>query len=678
MTQHQPSSSIPRRRPVLLYDGECPFCRRQVERLGRWVGDRFETRTLQYEYGPGDIPDEMKLRLPDGREFGGAQAAARLLWLRPAWRLVVWIYFVPGIRQIANWAYRWVAANRQRFSVCGCSDETCSRHVDHQSVESVAARAGSSTYRRSAKVFLFVLSVLYLVSFLSLYTQIIPLGGSNGLIPAEETLERFRQVDTPESPNARLWRYPTLFWWGHSDGLLRGGCIVGMALAVLSMAGVFRWTCMVLMGVLYLSYVQIGSVFYFFQWDNLQLETTLHALLLPAYSIPLIFRSPERRLKAAYSPPHPITVFLMQWLLFRVYFESGLAKVLAVSGGWRDLTAMDAYYNTAPLATWVGWYAHNMPPWWHQWETGLTLLIELILPVFIFAGRGARAMLFLVFTGFQIAILLTGNYGLFNYLTLILGLFLLDDRHYDGVVRFGRWVGGLIGRARSPAGGDRVYVPGFLAWGVRTLALVIAAAAILPASLIEMSGLFLDRSTRSELFHNRQGESKPLATFCEAHAGFRVVNRYHLFAGMTRERIVPQIQGLDENGVWRTYPWAYAPGDPLVRPRILAPFHPRLDFHVWFVGLAQPNQVPRRYPYFMRLLQILRDDPSRASEYFLEDPFADSRPRRLRVMGVRYDMSPPEVRSETGAWWVMKETGVWFREIEVPASEPASTQPVAE
>jgi hypothetical protein len=274
----------------------------------------------------------------------------------------------------------------------------------------------------------------------------------------------------------------------------------------------------------------------------------------------------------------------------------------------------------------------------------------------------------------------TGNYGLFNYLTLILGLFLLDDRHYDSLMRLARWTVGLLGvrRSKRQQGGDLVYVPGIIAWGVRSLALVAAAAVIVPASLVELSGLFLDRNTQAEHFRNRPGESKPLAEFCETYSRLRVVNRYHLFAGMTRERIVPEIQGLDDNGAWRTYRWRYAPGDPTVRPPILAPFHPRLDFHLWFVGLAQPNQVPRRYPYFMRLLQRLRDDPSRAVDYFVEDPFADSRPRRLRVVGVRFDMSTPEVRAETGAWWVRKEMGAWFGEVEVPATQPASTQPAAE
>jgi hypothetical protein len=42
----------------------------------------------------------------------------------------------------------------------------------------------------------------------------------------------------------------------------------------------------------------------------------------------------------------------MHWLLFRVYFESGLAKLQVPGGGWRDFSAMSSYYDTAPLATW--------------------------------------------------------------------------------------------------------------------------------------------------------------------------------------------------------------------------------------------------------------------------------------------------------------------------------------
>lgn len=51
----------------------------------------------------------------DGRLFGGAEAINRAMrlvwWARP----FTWLYVIPGLRQLENWAYRWVAANRYRL-----------------------------------------------------------------------------------------------------------------------------------------------------------------------------------------------------------------------------------------------------------------------------------------------------------------------------------------------------------------------------------------------------------------------------------------------------------------------------------------------------------------------------------------------------------------------------------
>lgn len=51
----------------------------------------------------------------DGSVTGGAEASNRILryvwWLAP----FTYLYFLPGIRQLQNVAYRWVANNRYRL-----------------------------------------------------------------------------------------------------------------------------------------------------------------------------------------------------------------------------------------------------------------------------------------------------------------------------------------------------------------------------------------------------------------------------------------------------------------------------------------------------------------------------------------------------------------------------------
>lgn len=79
--------------------------------------------------------------------------------------------------------------------------------------------------------------------------------------------------------------------------------------------------------------------FFWFQWDNLLLESTALALLLPA--------SPA-------APPHPWVVFLFRWLVFRLLFESGLAKVQQGAQSWFPLMAMAYCYETELLVLIAG------------------------------------------------------------------------------------------------------------------------------------------------------------------------------------------------------------------------------------------------------------------------------------------------------------------------------------
>ena len=53
---------------------------------------------------------------------------------------------------------------------------------------------------------------------------------------------------------------------------------------------------------------------------------------------------------------------MYRWLLFRLMFGSGVVKLRSGDPTWRSLTALEYHYETQPLPTWVGYYAHHLPP----------------------------------------------------------------------------------------------------------------------------------------------------------------------------------------------------------------------------------------------------------------------------------------------------------------------------
>ena len=121
---------------VLIYDGHCPFCTAQVERLksiagGSLAAESFqERRVLEHipELSYEDCMKEIKLVTAEGRILGGAHAIFYALSLNPYLRPLRWIYPLPLLKQIIDFLYRLVAQNRYQIRGGRCPLGTCTHH----------------------------------------------------------------------------------------------------------------------------------------------------------------------------------------------------------------------------------------------------------------------------------------------------------------------------------------------------------------------------------------------------------------------------------------------------------------------------------------------------------------------------------------------------------------------
>jgi hypothetical protein len=447
-----------------------------------------------------------------------------------------------------------------------------------------------------AAVFQRVLALVFLVAWLSLGAQIRMLIGARGLMP----LESFLDLLSPDRP---FGSYPSLLRWPAlaGDGVLVGGTMVGAALGVTALG---RWRprlCFALSTVLYLSYVAACRDFLSFQWDNLLLEVGLLAAFLPA------------------DRPAPVVHLLFRLLVFKLYFESGIAKWQSSLHDWQDGSAMTFYYETAPLPAGLGWLAHALPAWWHHLESRATLVLELVVPFGIFGPRRVRLGTAAALTGFQIINAATANYGFFCHLAAALHLFLLDD----ALVR--RIADRLPRRAPPVASGSRP--------GPRRLALAGLGGWLL-VSLVDAGAQFT------------QGTWVLAADRVLAPVGrLRLISSYHLFGSITRERIEPQFEVLAGGSDWRPLHLWHKPGDPRRRPDYVAPHQPRVDFQLWFHGLA----FGYRQPLYVRMLvERLCQDPAAVAPLFREPP---PPARAVRIAYYRYHFTTPAERRATGAYW---------------------------
>jgi hypothetical protein len=168
--------------------------------------------------------------------------------------------------------------------------------------------------------------------------------------------------------------------------------------------------------------------FFSFQWDVLLLETGF----LSIFFAPWRLWPRELSLVAGigdpgYSAGFAVGLFLLKLLLFKLMLMSGVVKLTSGDDSWWNLTALDYHYWSQPLPTVFGWWADKSPEWFKHFSVAFCLVVEIIVPFFIWAPRRLRLIAAGLLIFLQLAIAITGNYCFFNLLTIALCLLLIDD-----------------------------------------------------------------------------------------------------------------------------------------------------------------------------------------------------------------------------------------------------------
>jgi hypothetical protein len=339
-----------------------------------------------------------------------------------------------------------------------------------------------------------------------------------------------------------------------------------------------------------------------FQWDMLLLECGFLAIFLPWGST--------------------IIIWLYRWLVFRYMLLSGLVKIRSADTSWESLTALSYHFETQPLPTPIAWYAHHLPETVLRAATGMTLAIELFVPVLLFAPRRFRHFAAWCFLLLQAVILLTGNYNFFNLLSIIMCLFLFDDAAITRLVP--RRLTARLIAMKMPSAGR-----------------IATGCAILMAAV----SVILGGSQIHQVMFPERG--REISSLQRVLAPFAIINSYGPFAVMTRERNEIVIEGLGEERTWHEYRFKYKPGDPERCPGWVAPHQPRIDWQMWFAALS----TPQREPWFQNLLLGLLQNTGPVTAIFADNPFPDKPPRILRARFYRYTFTSYEERRETGRCW---------------------------
>jgi predicted DCC family thiol-disulfide oxidoreductase YuxK len=605
---------------LMIWDGECLFCKMWIERWREITDGKVDYATYQEAADQfPEIPlDQFKHAMafiePDGKTFFAAEAVYRSLQYRSSRKWLAWSYdHVPGFAAISESAYKFIACHRSLGS-------SVTRLLWGKDVR-------PPTYFWARRWFLRALGVIYLIAFVSLWVQVDGLIGSDGVSPLNQFLPAVH-AQLGKDAYAIL---PTLCWFSTSNAFLHFLCGGGAVLSVLLIFGIAPALSLVSLFVFYLSLTIAGQTFLSFQWDVLLLETGFLSIFLAPWR-----RWPRELICLPGSPPPataaPVSragLFVLKFLLFKLMLMSGVVKLTSGDDCWWNLTALDYHYWSQPLPTVFSWWADKSPEWFKHFSVAFCLVVEIIIPFFIWAPRRMRLIAGGLMIFLQLAIAITGNYCFFNLLTIALCLLLIDDaavgtdRHSVGI----RTTGAPSGRAAA------IRLCGYASIAGVVVTLPINAWLIFSA------------------FKPRARPPRALATVYEQLEAFRIVNGYGLFRVMTKDRCEIVLEGSADGVEWLPYEFKWKPGDVKRAPGWCAPHQPRLDWQMWFAALESPRENPWFFGLIVRLLQGSQD----VNRLLADNPFPDKPPSYVRAMFYRYRFTTVIELRQTGAWWKRQE-----------------------
>jgi len=443
-------------------------------------------------------------------------------------------------------------------------------------------------------IWLRALGAIFCSAFYSLWFQIHGLIGENGILPARDYLVAVRRALGLKG----FWLVPSLLWIDAGDAALTAIVIAGLLASIAILFNLWPRLSIAIAAVCFLSFVAAAQDFSAYQSDGMLLEAALVSIFFAPRGL--------RPGLAADRPPSRASHFMLLWEWFRIYFESGVVKILSGEQQWRDLTAMDKYYENGPLPSWIGWYVQQLPHGVHASVAALTLIVELLVCWLVFFPKKSRLIAFIITTPLQIGIILTANYAFLNYLVLFLGVLLLDDS--------------LFRRPRVVA--------------LQRPASIVAAIVLIVLFFTTITVFLL-----------------PTVPIVNATAialePFRVANAYGLFAVMTRARYEIEFQGSSDGRTWIAYPFRHKPQDVRKAPGVYAPYQPRFDWNLWFASLATWQEDRWVLNAQVRLLENQRD----VLQLFAGNPFAKRPPIAVRCVLWQYWFTTREQRTRSGAWW---------------------------
>jgi hypothetical protein len=483
--------------------------------------------------------------------------------------------------------------------------------------ENIVRVPATPTYWLTRFVILRLLGIIYAVAFLVAINQIIPLIGSDGLLPLHLYLKQWIGAVGPTESFIKL---PSIFWFNHSDATLITAAWLGFILSLVVVAGYANAIMLAVLWVLYMSFVHLGQEWYGYGWEIQLLETGFLGIFL----CPLLDMRPFPK----YAPPIQI-IFLFRWLIFRIMLGAGLIKI-RWDVNWLNGTALWYHFETQPIPGPLSRWFHFLPRTVLKVGVWFNFLAELAAPWFVFWPRIARHIAGIVIVLFQLNIILSGNLSFLNWLTIIPALACFDDGFWSKLLP-----GKLVHKGKEAAQNAHTSRPMLTTAWVVTV--IIGVLSIQPV---------LNMLSQQQIMNT---SFDPLD----------LVNTYGAFGTVGQERLNVIFEGTTDNDTsdkanWKPYVYKGLPVNLNRMPPQIAPYQLRLDWQMWFASMSTPDQ----YPWTVNLVWKLLHNDRNTLSLFASNPFPGKPPRYVRAVLYRYSFA--KQGNPQGLWWTREKISNWL------------------
>lgn len=401
-----------------------------------------------------------------------------------------------------------------------------------------------------------LVGLVYFIAIFPLYFQIEALIGENGLQPAIKLLA----IAQKQEGWMAYVRFPSVFWMIPNDITLLALVIIGSTSSILLILNIKPLINSIIVWICFTSLCVIGGDFLVIIID-LFLSEVGFLLILLHLSLRWFNHVPR------------ILYFCFLLLNFRLWFSMGMVKFYFPGSTWTDFTFFENFFPNQPMPTPLAFYFWQTPRWLHILAEFWLFVSQIIIPFFVFGNRKWRLIAFSAIILTSLLIMLSGNYGYFNILSIVLAIVLLHPvNFYEQKVKLVIY-DSLLFQNRIIQVTCSVLI--FMQF-IYCIALIDPKP---PCAQNHFNQVFLYKRFQSFPFSLITTPLKPVVYA-------RVCNPYGVFKSIPNFRNELRFSGSYDSINWKPYVFKYVPSGNTNELKWFAPYYPRLDHLLFYETVA--------------------------------------------------------------------------------------------